>query len=58
MGKTKQERVVVLLKENRAETLQLAFAYIAMWGPPRDRMDWSLVDERLRRLSKALVASH
>lgn len=57
MGKTKQERAQrarELLREERSETLKLAFAYMTMFGTPDlHEEDW-LIDERLLLLSKSL----
>ncbi len=54
MGKTKQERAQELLREDRGETLKLALAYIAMWGPLPPGIPDDVVGNRLLAIKKAL----
>lgn len=43
-----------LLREERSETLKLAFAYMAMWGPLPPGIPDDVVGNRLLAIKKAL----
>jgi len=54
MGKTKRYQALEMLQGEKDETLRLAFAYIAMWGPIRPSDDERIIEDRLRMLEDCL----